>query len=166
MKHSEDNYTNICMYISYIWYKPLWRGSAKWCLDLLITLSPTPYGATMSRWVPRETLLPLRHVWMLAYMKKIEQEKAREQYFLVPIKAKPDLFNHKFIIFRLPFAAKMVAIAVEPRWKGWILMAASLIWFLSSPCTSLPQVNSSNEVFEVVSTDPSFQYYSFLYYSY
>lgn len=49
----------------------------------------------------------------------------------------------------------MMTIAVEPRWKGWILIAASLIWFLSSPCTSLPQDNPAKVVFKVVGTDIS-----------
>lgn len=49
----------------------------------------------------------------------------------------------------------MMTIAVEPRWKGWILVAASLVWFLSSPCTSLPQASSANAAFKVVSTEIS-----------
>lgn len=44
----------------------------------------------------------------------------------------------------------IMTIAVEPRWKGWILIAASLIWFMSSPCTSLPQANPAKAVFRIV----------------
>lgn len=100
---------------------------------------------------------PLRDVYMLAYLNKIEQEDARVA-ILSSYKAKPDLFNRNYIVFRPPFVAMIMTIAVEPRWKWWILIAASLIWFMSSPCTSLPQANPARRDFKVVGTDIIYYY--------